>query len=567
MSISEEIAELLYPSAPNPDGIIAQYPPRSFSGEEIVTRFAPSPTGFVHIGSVYIAQIARNIARQSGGVFILRIEDTDQERKLERGIEEIVECLLRFGLVPDEGFYTIDPLQERGRYASYQQSQRRSIYQSFARLLVARGLAYPSFQTEEELQALREEQKLTKSNIGYYGPWARDRELSLAQVQEKLAANTPFVIRTRAPYPNNEKVVVQDAIRGRLEIPGNDTDHILLKSDGLPTYHFAVVIDDVLMGVNLVLRGDEWLGTLPLHVQLYEAFGFTQPVFAHIAPIGKKEGATKRKLSKRKDPEANVAYYFEKGYPTEAILAYLLNIADSSFEEWRLQNPRMPIADYPLKLGNMSDSIALFDLVKLNSVSRETIAAYSTEKIVQHILQWSEEFAPHIAQWIQADQEYACQALNIGRDDTPPRKDLTVWSDVEVTHGFFFDKCFAKSVADQGYLFPDLADADMLAILDYCQQEVATLHEVEKDTWVQNMKVYAQEHGYALTPQEYKRNPGQYKGTFGQFMGVYRTTLTNKASSPDLYQIICIMGTERVTSRIKQAQEWLRAKQVNSAGG
>ena len=560
--MSQDLADLLFPSTPRVEAILAQYPARRLAQGALVTRFAPSPTGFVHIGSIYIALIDWLLARQSGGVFILRIEDTDQKRQIEHAIEDIVGYLAAFGLEPAEGpAMAGDGMAERGTYGPYLQSERRTIYAAFAKQLVAGGWAYPSFQTEEELLALRRRQELANVGTGYYGPWAEDRGLTVAEVQEKLAAGQAFVVRFRAPYPNTEKAVIDDAIRGRIEIPGNEIDHVLLKSDGLPTYHLAVVVDDVLMGVNRAIRGEEWLGTLPLHVQLYHALGLPMPVFAHIAPIAKTEGNAKRKLSKRKDPEANVAYYFAQGYPTQAILEYLLNIADSGFGDWRSKNPESSFVNYPLSLSRMPVSMALFDLQKLNSISREVIAGYSPDALLQQVLAWADQYSPDLARWLHTDLGYAQAAVNIGRNDTPPRKDLTVWSDVEHAHGYFFDECFARSLAAEGYKFPDLADADMLVILDHCLQNVAAAEQKGKDGWLQDMKLFGAKIGFALTSREYKASPESFKGMFGQMMEVCRIALTNKSHTPDLYAIIQVMGVQRSSARFAQAKQWLEDRQ------
>ena len=560
--MSQDLADLLFPASPRVEAILAQYPARGLAQGALVTRFAPSPTGFVHIGSIYIAMIDWLLAHQTGGVFILRIEDTDQKRQIERALEDIVQYLAAFGLDPDEGLAIVDgAIAERGAYGPYVQSERRTIYGAFAKQLVASGWAYPSFQTEEELLALRRRQELANTGTGYYGPWAEDRGLTFAEVQEKLAGGQPFVIRVRAPYPNPEKAVIDDAIRGRLEIPGNEIDHVLLKSDGLPTYHLAVVADDVLMGVNRAIRGEEWLGTLPLHVQLYQALGLPMPIFAHIAPIAKTEGNAKRKLSKRKDPEANVAYYFAQGYPIQAVLEYLLNIADSGFEDWRSKNPESPLVEYPLSLRRMPVSMAMFDLQKLNSISREVIAGYSPDALLQQVLTWADEYSPDLSRWLHADLDYARAAVNIGRGDTPPRKDLTVWSDAEREHGYFFDECFARSLADEGYKFPSLADADMLLILDYCLQDMAAVEQKGKDAWLQDMKLFGAKIGFALTSREYKASPESFKGMFGQMMEVCRVALTNKSHTPDLYAIIQVMGIQRASARFAEAKQWLEAGQ------
>jgi glutamyl-tRNA synthetase len=628
------IADLLFPNIhETPQDVFRRYPPRELPAGAIVTRFGPSPTGFVHIGSIYISLIGRKLTRQSGGVWALRIEDTDQQREIERGVEQIVESIAEFGITPDEGVYAVEPVRERGgdglpslgaaerggdgagtsfrtsfgavssrplvasernkpdaanfergEYGPYKQSQRKTLYAVFAKYLVATGAAYPSFQTEAELDAIRAEQERSGSQTGYYGPWAKDRQLSQAEIEQNLAQGRPFVIRYKAPYPARQTIRVQDAIRGLLEMPENDQDMVLLKSDGLPTYHLAHAVDDPLMRINLVLRGDEWLSTLPLHVQLFEALGQPLIAYAHIAPIGKMDGSSKRKLSKRKDPEAAVSYYYERGYPHQAILEYILNIANSSFEDWRKANPTAPLDDFDLRLERMSNSLALYDPHKLDSVSREVIAQYPAEKLYDLCLAWARRYDPLLADALSSDPAYSRRVLALNaaiqgqsprpaasKDGlpSPPRKDLACWSDVRRAYGFFFDPLFAESIAS-GYPWPKVAADDIRAILDHCAKGLACEDPAassgveaplavpaagEKDAWIERLRAFGESSGFTSDRKAYKQDPARFKGVFGDLMMVLRVALTNQQQTPDLYDLIQIMGRDRVERRLEEAQE------------
>lgn len=548
------LAELLFPDVhETPEDVLRRHPPRDLPEGAIVTRFAPSPTGFIHIGSIYASQVARMLALQSGGVFILRIEDTDQERKLERGIEEIVESLLEFGVPPDEGPYTVDPLAERGAYGPYQQSLRRNIYRVFAKELVRRGFGYPSFQTPEEIDAIRKEQQRQKAKPGYYGPWAKDRNLSYGEVKARLGAGQPFAVRYRAEYPAAGTVKLQDAIRGTIEMPANEQDHILLKSDGLPTYHFAHAVDEPTMRVNLVLRADEWLATWPLHVQLFAALGQPLPIYAHIAPIGKMDGSSKRKLSKRKDPEAAVGYYHVRGYPDRAIREYLMHIASSFYEDWRTANPDRPIEDFPLRLDQMSVSIALFDQEKLDSISRDIIAGYSPEETYDGMLAWARRHDAPLAAILAEDPQYTQRVFNIANLSPAKRKDLACWSDFHRVYAFFLDELFTRSAAG-GYLMPTVAPADVAAIMERCIEIARALPE--REPWLQAMRAMAGDLGFAANAKALKQAPDRFKGVFGDVMMVVRVALANQHQTPDLYDMLVTMGPERAARRFAQAREW-----------
>ncbi|MEP7290944.1 MAG: glutamate--tRNA ligase family protein, partial [Chloroflexota bacterium] len=377
MSNHAELAELVFPQIDKtPDDYYRLYPPRALPAGARVTRFAPSPTGFVHIGSLMTTLVDSRVAHQSGGIYFLRIEDTDKKREQDRSVEQIVQTLRNFDLTPDEGVVEIDPIVEVGAYAPYTQSARVEIYETFAKFMIERGYAYPCFCSEEELAALRKEQEAQSAKPGYYGAWAKWRDASLESVTAQLDAGNRPVIRVRAPYPNETRAEFHDVIKGDLSLPGNDQDSVLLKSNSLPTYHFAHVIDDTLMHVTTIIRGDEWLPSAPLHIQLFNFFDIPLPDFAHVAPIAKMDGTSKRKLSKRKDPEANMMFYYEAGYPAQAVTEYLLNLANSSFYDWRVANPGVPYTEFPLRLEDMGVAMPLFDLVKLNDISKDIIATY-----------------------------------------------------------------------------------------------------------------------------------------------------------------------------------------------
>jgi glutamyl-tRNA synthetase len=551
--MTQALADLLYPHVDKtPDDWYRRYPPRALPDGALVTRFAPSPTGFVHIGGIFTALVARQLAHQTGGVFILRIEDTDKKREKDGSVEEIVRNLNNFGLTPDEGIVQIEPEErEVGAYGPYTQSERVEIYETFAKFLVARGLAYPAFDTEEELERLRKIQEAQRLKSGYYGAFAKWRDADIEAVKAELDKGNRPVLRIRAPYPTEERLRFTDAIKGDLDLPVNDQDTVLIKSNRIPTYHFAVVVDDTLMRVNLVIRGDEWLPSAPLHFQLYQYFGLTPPRFAHVAPIAKIDGDSKRKLSKRKDPEANVTYFYEQGYPKEAVAEYLLNLANSAFYDWRKANPNAPHTAYQVRLDNMGVSSPLFDLAKLNDVSKDIIAAYSAERVYEEGLAWARAHNPRLAAILERDKAYALRVFNVERTGDAPRKDIVNWSDIERACGFFFDELFAESIAASGYPMPEKVPAeDIGRILDAV---IAFDLARSKDEWLGAMRDLAESLGYARDVKTYKKNPDGFKGHFGDVMMVVRVALTGKTNTPDLYEILQTLGAERSAARLRAA--------------
>lgn len=551
-----ELAALLFPHITKTvEYWLEKYPPRQLPEGAKVTRFAPSPTGFVHIGSIMTSMVSRRVAHQSGGVFILRIEDTDKKREQDGSVEAIVRNMINFGLAPDEGFVQVEPDLERGDYAPYTQSERGEIYETFAKYLVERGLAYPCFATEEELDRNRKLQEAQRVKPGYYGNWAKWRTASLDDVKAKLAAGEKAVIRIRAPYPSEARVRFTDAVKGDLDLPANDQDMVLLKSGNrLPTYHFAHVVDDTLMRVNLVTRGDEWLPSAPLHVQIFEYLNQPIPTYAHLAPIAKQDGASKRKLSKRKDPEANVAYYYELGYPVQAVTEYLLNLANSDFYDWRKANPMTPNTEFEVRLDKMQVSSGLFDPVKLNDISKDVVATYTAEQVYDYVLAWAEQYQPALADLLKADPEFALRVFNVERTGDQPRKDIVNWSDVHRACGFFFDSLYDAAITGEGYPFPAaLARADVVAILEHMTGfDMAQ----PKDDFIAGMRAYAEANGFARDMKTFKKDPASFKGHFGDVMMVVRVALSGKTNTPDLYEIIHAIGREALLARLNRAKSW-----------
>ena len=546
-----EMARLVFPHLDKtPDDFFRRYPPRDLPAGAKVTRFAPSPTGFVHIGSLLTALVDSRVSRQSGGVYFLRIEDTDKKREQDRSVEQIVQNLNNFGLTPDEGVIGIDPITEIGTYGPYTQSARVEIYETFAKFMIERGYAYPCFCSEEELSAIRKEQEAQHVNPGYYGRWAKWRDASLESIKAELDAGRRPVIRIRAPYPTEERVRFRDVIKGDLDMPVNDQDTVLLKSNSLPTYHFAQAIDDTLMYVNTVIRGEEWLPSAPLHIQIFTFLGLPLPDFAHVAPIAKMDGTSKRKLSKRKDAEANMMYYYEAGYPAQAVTEYLLNLANSGFYDWRKANLDKPYTEFPFRLEDMGVAMPLFDMVKLNDISKDVVATFSAEQVYEQGLAWAEQYYPRLAGLLKADREYSLAVFNLERTGPAPRKDIINWSDIERACGFFFDELYEEAVAAHGFPMPAIDREDVARILDH----IRAFHPAQaKEAWLEDMRNLTEQIGFARDAKTFKKNPGVFKGHFGDVMMVVRVALTGRTNTPDLYEILKVFGKARIEARIEKA--------------
>ncbi len=543
---SELIANLLFPqiTADTQQILQASQPRELVEGAE-VTRYAPSPTGFLHIGGVYAALISERIAHQSGGVFILRIEDTDKQREIADGVKILASGLGKFGIVPDEGVML--DLSEVGAYGPYIQSERLHLYHAFLKDLVARGFAYPCFCTSEELEATRETQELQKIKTGYYGRFAKHRNITAAEVEERIGRGEKFVVRVKSQGTDGQKFAFKDLVKGGLTLSSNDQDSVLLKSDGFPTYHWAHCVDDKLMRTTKVIRGDEWLSSAPLHVELFTLMGWQHPEYAHIAPIVKvDETGSKRKLSKRKDPEANVEFYFSDGYPIKAVTEYLMNLANSSFEDWRRENPLKPHTDFVVRLEKINVSGALFDFVKLGDISKEIIAAMTASEVFAEVCLWAETHDKDLATWLHANADYARAIFGIERGGEKHRKDIAKWSDVHDTIAYFMTE-------EVDFVRPEKVDAETAGqILDAAAGAVSS--DDTPDSWLAKLKGIAVSHGFAQDTKTFKANPEQFKGNLGDVAMILRLALTGRTNTPDLHQMIQVLGIERAKTRFARAK-------------
>ena len=546
----KDLANLIFPEAKDIQYYEEKYPERNLKEGAIVTRFAPSPTGFVHIGGLYQSLIARKLANQTEGVFLLRIEDTDQKREVENGITDIVQSLDRFGIEPDEGM--ISETEGKGNYGPYRQSMRKDIYQSYAKYLIEQGKAYPCFCTPEELEEMREKQENAKIRPGYYGVWAKCRNITVEEAIEKIKNGEKYIIRFKSPGREDRKIKHHDVIKGNVDFPENDQDIVIIKADGLPTYHFAHAVDDHLMRTTHVIRGDEWLSSVPLHLQLFHELGFKAPKYAHIAPIMKNDNGNKRKLSKRKDPEAAVSYYDEMGIPKEAVNEYLLNIANSNFENWRRANKDKSIDEFELQLNKMSVSGALFDMVKLLDVGKTVISKFTAEEVYENAFNWAKTYDKELEDMLQ-DKEYALKIFGIERGNKKPRKDIAKWSDVKENIEYMYDdKFFAK---EQDYPYQVINEKqDVDKILDLYMEKYYDEND-DKQQWFDKIKELAGELGYAKEVKEYKANPDAYKAHVGDVSTVLRVALTGRTNTPDMYEIMQVLGRESIEKRFDVAKK------------
>ena len=550
----KDLANLIFPDAKEISYYEEKYPERNLPEGAVVTRFAPSPTGFVHIGGLYQALVARTIAEKTGGVFFLRVEDTDQKREVENGVTGIVNSLKDFDMVPDEGM--ISDTEEIGNYGPYKQSLRKDIYQAYAKYMIEQGKAYPCFCTPEDLVEIRQKQEAAKLRTGYYGVWAKCRNLSVEEMAEKIKAGEPYIIRFKSPGREDRKIKHKDVIKGNVDFPENDQDIVIIKADGLPTYHFAHAVDDHLMHTTHVIRSDEWLSSVPLHLQLFHELGFKAPKYAHISPIMKNDNGGKRKLSKRKDPEAAVSYYKEQGVPTDAVKEYLLNIANSTFENWRRANPDKPMEEFDFQLNKMSVSGALFDMVKLLDIGKTVISKMTAEAVYEKALEWAKEYDSEFEALLQ-DKEYALKVFGIERGNKKPRKDISKWSEVKENIDYMYDSEFYNK--DQEYPYqPAISDKeDISKILDLYIEKYYDEND-DKQAWFDKIKALAVEMGYAGEVKEFKANPGMYKAHVGDVSTVLRVALTSRTNTPDMYEIMQVLGKNRIAKRFEVAKENLK---------
>lgn len=535
----KDLADLIFPNAKEYTYYEEKYPTRNLPEGAQVVRYAPSPTGFVHIGGLYQSLIAKKIAKQTGGVFFVRIEDTDQKREVENGVEQILQALKDYDVSPDE---TIG----KGEYGPYLQSERKEIYESYAKKLLEEGKAYPCFCSAEQLEKIRQDQEKAKERTGYYGKWTKCRNMPIDMAIEKIKNGDPYIIRLKSPGNPDKKIKHKDVIKGGIDFPENDQDIVIIKSDGLPTYHFAHAVDDHLMGTTLVTRGDEWIPSVPLHLQLFYVLGFKAPKFAHTAPLMKIDGESKRKLSKRKDPEAAVSYYKEEGIPKQAVLEYLMNIANSNFEIWRKQNPDKSIDEFPFDLKKMGVSGALFDMVKMLDVSKNVISKYSAEKVYEDSYNWAKEYDEELLEMLN-NKEYSLKVLGIERGNTKPRKDISKWSDVKNIIYYMYPEKFDKNADFEYQKINDKEEIEKIVKLYF---EKYYDESDDKQTWFNKMKDLAEECGYAREVKEYKQNPENYKGHVGDISTVIRIKLTGRCNTPDLYEIMQVLGKDEILKRI-----------------
>ena len=535
----KDLANLIFPNAKDISYYEEKYPARNLPEGAVVSRFAPSPTGFVHIGGLYQALVAKEMTKKTNGVFFLRVEDTDQKREVENGVTGIVNSLIDFDILPDEGMVT--ETEEKGSYGPYKQSERKDIYQAYAKYLLEQGKAYPCFCTPEDLDTIRKKQEGAKVRTGYYGVWAKCRNLTVEEAAEKIKNGENYIIRFKSPGREDRKIKHHDMIKGNVEFPENDQDIVIIKADGLPTYHFAHAVDDHLMRTTLVIRSDEWLSSVPLHLQLFYELGFRPPKYAHISPIMKNDNGNKRKLSKRKDPEAAVSYYKEEGIPVEAVKEYLLNIANSTFENWRRANPDKSLDEFDFQLNKMSVSGALFDMVKLLDIGKNVISRMSAQEVYENALNWANEYDKELVQILE-NKDYALKVFGIERGNKKPRKDLSKWSDVKENIIYMYEE-------PSNYDFDKISGEDAKKVIE----EYSKIYDYndDKQVWFDKIKDVAEKLGYAREVKEYKANPEKWPGHVGDVSTVIRVVLTGRKNTPDMYEIMQVLGKDEVTKRFE----------------
>ena len=553
MTDCAKIAELLFPHIQKtPADLEAQYPPRQLPEGARVTRFSPSPTGYLHIGGLFGALADYMTARQSGGVVYLRIEDTDKKREIGDGVAAILDGLEAFGITFDEG---VTKDGENGTYGPYTQSARVEIYQIMAKDLVRRGLAYPCFCTAEELAELRDRQEREGALLrGYFGKYAKCRDLSDEEIEANLKAGKPYVLRLRSDGDEARRIVIEDMARGKLEMPENIIDEVLLKSDGVPTYHFAHVCDDHFMRTTHVIRGEEWLPSLPKHIALFRACGFRVPKYAHTPQIMKidEETGGKRKISKRKDPEAAVSHFAAEGYPAQSVKEYLLTLLNSNFEDWRRANPTAELTAFPFNLKKLSVSGALFDMVKLRDVSKLCISRMTAEEVYERTLAWAKVYDEAFAQRLEADREKALGMLALDRGGKKPRKDLAAFSEVQPYFSYMYDDLYKAD-----YTLPEHIDPrDAAAILE--QYVTVWSPEDDKDVWFGKVKSICAPLGFAAEMRDWKADPESYKGNVSDVSTVIRVAVTGRTNTPDLCTILRLLGRETVRTRLSAAAAYYK---------
>ena len=557
MATNKELAELIFPDVKETvKDLDKRFPPRTLPEGAEVTRFAPSPTGFLHTGSLFTAMIAHKFANQSNGIYFFRLEDTDQKREIQGTGLDLVKQLKNFGIVSDEGYFGD---YEEGAYAPYTQSKRAEIYKIVIKDLIKRGRAYPCFCTKEDLDDLRAVQEANKVIPGYYGEYARCRHLSLDEMIANIKAGKPYVIRFKSKGNHLEHVRVHDEIRGDMDLSQNDQDIVIYKSDGLPTYHFAHLVDDHYMGTTLVTRGEEWISSLPIHIELFEAMGWKAPKYAHLPVImvNDKETHNKRKLSKRKDPEAAVSFFLEQGYPKEGVIKYLMTIANSNFEAWLLENPKADLKEFKLSFDKFSLDGALFDMPKLCNISKEVLANYDKTTFTDQCLAWAEEYSEELASLIKRDRPYFESIINIERDQEKPRKDYEKFSDVLEKVRLFYADEFDKLLAKGELPFNDNIQKEVIASVLEDFVSTLDLKNQDENTWFAEMKVLGTRHGFADDRKVYKKDPTSYVGWYADCISIVRVALCCSTQSPKLFDVLTLLGEEEIKRRVDEVLKTL----------
>ena len=536
-----KLAQMLFPEVKEtPKDMFKEYPKRDLKEGSLVVRFAPSPTGFVHLGNIYTCLVGRMLADQTGGVFILRIEDTDKKREVEGSAEFLIGRLAEFGI-------TFDERVGQGDYGPYIQSERKDIYKVFAKDMVARGVAYPCFISEKELEDIRTKQEELGVRTGIYGSFAKWRDSSLEDIEKELDQRNEFVIRLYSTGDFEEKFEFDDAIKGRCTFSENDMDIVLLKSDMLPTYHFAHPVDDTLMGINLVIRATEWFPSVPIHLEIFDKLNSNRIEYAHPSPLMKMDSGNKRKLSKRKDPEADARYFLSHGYPIVGILEYFLNIMNSNFSDWRIQNPDLSYTEFELKLGKFNRAGALFDLVKLEDVCKEYVARLSAQEVYEEVFKWAQKNDSDLVKRMEENREYCIKILNIEREGDQIRKDIVKWEDVYRQFEIFFDDLFKDIEGDELPENVDIDDVEKIVNMFLDTYDV----DDGSDVWFGKIKDIGNELGYTSDYKAYKEKPEGFKGKVGDVAMVLRIGLTKKSKTPDLHQVMRVLGRDKVGERLK----------------
>ncbi len=554
MTTYKDLADYIFPDVTETlDDLEKKFPKRDLPIGAEVTRFAPSPTGFLHLGSLFTSLVTSKIAFDSKGVFYIRLEDTDTKREVEGSAKELIDQLAYFGIVPDEG-YLGD--HEIGNYGPYQQSKRAHIYRVAIKHLMEIGRAYPCFCTAKELEEIREVQEANKQIPGYYGGYAVYRNTTPDDALKLIKEGKPYVIRFRSLGNHLNKIVIKDLIRGDILIAENDLDVVIMKSDGLPTYHFAHAVDDHFMRTTIVVRGEEWIASAPIHVDLFNALGFELPKYAHLPVIMKLDNGNKRKLSKRKDPEASVSHFIVEGFPKEALKAYLMSIANSNFEEWTVENKTYDIDKFTLKFDKMSLDGVLFDQDKLNYFSKEIIALMSATEVYHRLIEWTKTYDELFYKYLIDNKDYSISILNIERGGEKARKDFVCYKDVFPLIRFFYKDEFAK-ITSNGYPFNEFIDKNIIkdVLIDFMNTND---YELTNDIWFNSVKDLAKRHNFAESNKIYKQNKDLYKGHVGDVAEMIRVAIVGSKMSPNLHSVLQILKKEEVDRRIKLAIDYLK---------